>query len=260
MKRFCRDLKRYFKYAVYSAKAELKSEVANSYLNWIWWVLEPICLMLVYVFVFQFILKQKQPHFSNFVYIGLTAWTFFNKNVTASVKLVHSNKSIVSKVYIPKFILILSKMFVNGFKMLISFGIVILLMIAGRVTVTWHVIEIVPLVLLLWVFTYALSTVLLHLGVFIEDMQYVVTIVLRLLFYLTGIFFDISTKVEAPISIILGKLNPMAYIISQMRNCLIYETGTDWRFYAVWFVISIIISMIGTRIIYKNENSYVKVI
>ena len=51
MKRFWKDLKSHYRYAIYSAKSELKSEVANSYLNWIWWVLEPFCFMLIYAII-----------------------------------------------------------------------------------------------------------------------------------------------------------------------------------------------------------------
>ena len=36
MKRFINDMEKYYRYAVYSAKAELKAEVAGSYLNWIY--------------------------------------------------------------------------------------------------------------------------------------------------------------------------------------------------------------------------------
>ena len=41
MKRFKSDFKKYFAYAKFSAKSDLKSEVASSYLNWLWWVLAP---------------------------------------------------------------------------------------------------------------------------------------------------------------------------------------------------------------------------
>ena len=34
-KRFRDDMKKYWKYAIYSSKAQLKAEVANSYLNWL---------------------------------------------------------------------------------------------------------------------------------------------------------------------------------------------------------------------------------
>ena len=47
-KRFRDDMKKYWKYAVYSSKAQLKSEIANSYLNWLWWILDPLCFMLMY--------------------------------------------------------------------------------------------------------------------------------------------------------------------------------------------------------------------
>ena len=47
--RFKDDLKKYWKYAIYSSNAQLKSEIANSYLNWLWWILDPLCFMLIYV-------------------------------------------------------------------------------------------------------------------------------------------------------------------------------------------------------------------
>ena len=36
MLKFLKNIKKYYKYAIRSAKAELKSEVADSYLNWLW--------------------------------------------------------------------------------------------------------------------------------------------------------------------------------------------------------------------------------
>ena len=54
-KQFFADIKRYKSYMICAAKSELKTEVADSYLNWIWWVLEPFCLMLVYTFIFGII-------------------------------------------------------------------------------------------------------------------------------------------------------------------------------------------------------------
>ena len=118
-KKFKDDLKKYWKYAMFSAKAQLKSEVANSYLNWLWWILDPLCFMVIYVFMFGYVFKSKQEYFAIFIFIGITMWDFFNRNLMQSVKLVKNNKSIVSKVYLPKFILLLIKNFVNGFFVLL---------------------------------------------------------------------------------------------------------------------------------------------
>ena len=262
--RFFRDTAKYFHYAVYSAKAELKSEVANSYLNWIWWVLEPICTMVVYMLVFgsDIIFKgMREDYYGAFLFVGLAAWGFFNKNLVNSVKLVQSNKSIISKVYLPKTILIQSKILVNGFKFLINLGVVVILMIYYRVPLTWHLFEIIPLMLLLTVVTYACMAILLHVGVFIEDMSYVISILLKLLFYLTGIFYNIETKVtKEPLHTILGVLNPMGFVIVQMRRCVLNGCGIDWTVYFLWLLIAVLISAVANRVIYRYENGYIKVI
>ena len=61
-------MKKYWKYAVYSSKAQLKSEIANSYLNWLWWVLDPLCFMLIYVFMFGYVFKSKEQYFDFCLY------------------------------------------------------------------------------------------------------------------------------------------------------------------------------------------------
>mgnify|MGYP000738924884 CR=1 FL=1 len=109
MSRFLKDTKKYYKYAIYSAKSKLQSEVASSYLNWLWWVLDPICFMLIYTLIFGVVFNAKEQYFTVFIFIGLTMWDFFNKSLLQSVKVIKANKPIVSKVYIPKFILLFVK-------------------------------------------------------------------------------------------------------------------------------------------------------
>ena len=114
-------IKRYNPYSVYAAKSELKGEVSSSYLTWIWWILDPVLFMLVYVFITVVVFRSSGEYLPVVVIIGLTVWNFFNKNVSISVRIVNTFKGIVSKIYIPKYMLILEKMYVNFFKMLISF-------------------------------------------------------------------------------------------------------------------------------------------
>lgn len=263
IKRFIADMKKYFSYAKYSAKAELKAEVAGSYLNWIWWVLEPFCLMLIYTFIFGYIFNAREQYFTAFIYIGLTVWTFFNQNLKNSVKMVKKNKPIVSKVYIPKFILVESKMLVNAFKMLISFGIIVMLMIIYRIPLTVNLIYILPILLCLGLITFGIMSILMNFGVYVEDLLNVVNIALKLIFYLTGIMFSIETRIGAKhpeLAMLLGKFNPIAFIITSLRKSMIYDERPDLIVLAVWLALGVIMSAIGVRIIYKNENSYVKVI
>ncbi len=259
MKKFINNLKRYYKYAIYSAKADLKAEVAGSYLNWLWWVLDPLCFMLIYMFIAQVVFRSKVAYFPVFVFVGLTAWDYFNKNVTASVKIVKNNRAIVSKIYIPKYILILQKSFVLLFKMFISWILVVILMFIFKVPISLNVFWFIPIMVTLYLITFGICTILMHFGIFIEDLANIVQILLKLTFYLTGIFYQIS-RIPKPYSSILLKLNPIAFIIDSFRKTLIYQTHPAYFYLGFWFVVGVLLTTIGISIIHKYENSYAKVI
>ena len=257
--RFINDIKKYFSYSIVSAKAQLRTEVAGSYLNWIWWILDPLCFMLIYSFIFGYVFKAKEPYFPVFIFIGLSMWDFFNKTIKQSVKLVKNNKAIVSKVYMPKFILIFTKMWVNAFKMLVSFAIVAILMVFYQVPITWNVLFFIPVLITLMLFTFGCATFLMHYGVYVSDLANVVDIALRFIFYLTGIFYNVASRIPQ-YGELLNNVNPVAFLLTSMRKCLMYETTPNVALLGIWFVISLLLSVFGVRKIYRNENSYVKVI
>ncbi len=261
MKRFINDVVKYYNYMVRAAKSALKTEVANSYLNWIWWILDPLFTMLIYYVIFGVIFNGKEKYFVLFLFTGLTMWNFFNKNVVQSVNMIKRNKSIVAKVYIPKYILLISNMMINGFKMMISWAIVVLMMIFYRVEISWYILYFIPIMIILVIFTFGFSVHLLHFGVFVEDLNNVVNIAFRLLFYMTGIMYNIETRIHNPIICrILIYGNPVALLITDMRKVLLYQSAPSVKGMLLWTVIALILSALGVRQIYRNENTYVKVI
>ena len=150
-------------------------------------------------------------------------------------------------------------MFVNFFKLLVSLLIVAGLMAFYKVPLSITMIEMIPLLVVLFLFTFGVCVILSHFGVFVEDLANVVNILLKLVFYFSGIFYSISKRVPAPYGRWLAKGNPTAFIIEEARKVLLYGKNMNVKFLAIWFVISIILCVIGVRIIYKNENNYVKV-
>ncbi len=263
MKRFFNDVRKFFTYTVYSAKSDLKSEVAGSFLGVLWWFLDPLLYMLVYSFVAVYVFGSRMDYFPVFVFIGLNCWTFFSKTVKFGVQLIQKKKSIVTKVYIPKFVFVLEMSFVFGFKMLVSFLLTVVFMIFYQVPISWKVLWVIPLWMLLFIITFACTTITTHFGVFVEDLLNVLTVALQLGFYISGIFYSIEEKIM-PKSEIIAKIlihcNPIALIMTDMRNVLLYDTAPHYLSLAIWTVIGITLSAIGIKIIYKYENSYVKVI
>lgn len=260
IKLFFKNIKKYNKYAVRSAKAELKSEVSDSYLNWLWWIIEPICFMLIYTFVFGVIFKNKMPHFASFVFIGLTAWEFFNRMITGSVQLISRNRGLVTKVYIPKYILLLSKSYTYAFKMLISLIITFGLMFCQGVTLSLKVFNIIPILIILYIFCFGVGMILMHYGVLLNDLANLTRIGLRMIFYLSGVFYNIRARLDGALGFILLRANPIAFFMDELRKALLEAKSPSFEGLLFWLVVGIILNIIGIHIIHKNENSYAKVI
>ena len=67
-------------------------------------------------------------------------------------------------------------------------------------------------------------------------------------------------RLPAPYNAYIGKGNPIAFLLTSMRECVLYGTAPNQKLLLAWFLIGLLISILGIRKIYKNENSYVKVI
>lgn len=257
---FFKNIKKYYKYAIRSAKAELKSEVADSYLNWLWWIIEPLCFMLIYAFIFGYVFKAREEYFAAFIFIGLTAWDFFSRMLKGSVKLISKNRDLVIKVYIPKYILLLSKSFTYLFKLFISLGIAFILMLVTKVPLTLNILYVIPILLVLYVFSFGIGMIIMHYGVFFDDLANLINIFLRMLLYFSGVFYNISTRLSGNLAYYLLRGNPVAFIMNELRKVMLYGINPSFQGLAFWFAIGCILCIIGINIIHKNENSYAKVI
>lgn len=255
---FIKNIIKYKNYMLTSAKANLKAEVAGSYLNWLWWVLEPLGMMVMYAVIFGWLFKNSIAYFPVFIFAGNLIWGFFNTVASASVSLIKTNEMLVSKVYLPKYILLIEKMLVEGFKLLISFGLTVALMIIFRVPFTLNILWIIPTLMVLVVNVFGFSMILLNWGVYIEDLGYAMRIVMMVWMYFSGIFYDIRTMIPSPYSEILLAFNGPAFFIDSFRNTLLNSAVPNLFKLLVWLVEGLVLSVVGVAVVNRHENDYVK--
>ena len=258
--RIFRELKQYWGFAVYSAKCDLKAEVANSYLNWLWWILEPFCTMIIYALVFGVAFKTDVAYFPIFILIGIMMWDFFNRLVMTSVEMIRGNQHIISRVYMPKYILVLQRMLVLAFKMMINLGIIIIMLIFFRVPVGINVLFVIPILFVYFIFCFGCSLIIMHFGVYVSDLTNALGIILNFVYFLTGIFYNVQESFPAPHGYLLQRMNPVAHLLFCIRKSLLYNETPSCIMLTIWLVISIALSVIGLKLIYKNENDYVKMV
>lgn len=260
IKRFWGDIARYWQYMTFAASADLRAEVANSYLNRLWWLLEPLFNMLVYVVVFGRIMGNSVENYATFVFSSLLMWTFFNKTITYSVQCVRNNRDIVTKVYVPKHVLLISNMFLNMYKLLFSLIVLVPMLLIFKVNVGFCAFWLLSAYLLMILLSFGAGMILLHFGVYVDDLAYAVNILLQMTMFLSGIFYDVITSLPKPLNTMMLTLNPVSLFVDTMRNALLGNYVSNIPLLTIWIVLSIELCYIGVHIVYKNENGYVKMV
>ena len=216
--------------------------------------------MLIYAFIFGVVFDGREPYFTAFIFVGLTAWTFFNKCVQASVRMVKNNKSIIDKVYMPKYVLAYTRMGVDAFKMLISFVIVACMMVVYRVDLTWNIPPGNSAGIPVDGYYLCCDDGLHASGGFCgrheQHSEYTSSSpVLCHRYLLFGQY-----KAPGTLRGVGLKAESGCLYSDGLRKCLLYGQTPDMRIFALWLVAGILVAAIGVKIIYRYENGYAKVV
>jgi ABC-2 type transport system permease protein len=167
-------------------RRELKARYKDSSLGFIWSLMRPLTLLLIYVVALgQFLGASRSiPEFAIFVYTGLTAWTLFNEIVLAGTGSIVANSGLIKKVYLPREVFPLS---VVG-SALFNFAIQMAILLAATAAVRqfplggrWVYFVLSFLVIL--VYATALALVLSAVNVYLRDVQYLVEMILMIIFW-----------------------------------------------------------------------------
>ncbi len=190
-----------------------------------WAVVEPLAMMVILWIVFTYLRAGQDTGvpFSLFLLTGIIAYDFFNKGINASVKSLKTYSFLIQKVNFRIAIIPIVKIICELFIHLIVLAIVVVIMLFIGQPVTWYWLQ---------VFYYMMAAVVLLIGVswatssialFFPDIQYIVTIVMRLAFFFTPIFWNPENIPEKYIAII--RLNPLYYLVTGYRDSLLFGTG-----------------------------------
>lgn len=260
MNTFFRNLYRYKDYAAYSAIASLRAEVNGSFLNWLWWILDPFLFMMVYSFVSVIVFGRSEPHFIPFVFVGYGMWQFINRSISASVKLVRGNKSVLSRIYLPKYILLFSKLFKHMIQFMITLGLSLCISVIDHVDFSWRIVYVPLVIFVAVIFVFGVSCITLHCGVYAQDLSNVITVLLKLVFYLSGVFYSVPKRLPAPYGDIMLMANPAAMLINELRNVILYKTSPNFALLGLWLIVGVGLIAVGVHLIHKHEQNYIKAV
>jgi ABC-2 type transport system permease protein len=172
----------------------LASRYRGSALGFVWTLVNPIMLMLVYTFVFKNIFGQNASGVPFQVYLmtGILAWNFFSTAaIQASVSLV-SGASLVNKSTFPRIVLPASAVLANAVNYLVALPLLLAFILISGVIPTVSMLLLPCVFLLLTVIAIGLGAFLASLMPFFQDLQHLIEVFFTMWFFLTPIVYDIS--------------------------------------------------------------------
>lgn len=223
--RFLTGLRTTFFFAYF----ELKKMSAGSGLGLVWAILEPLLRVSIYVFVFTVILGLRLPGasaepFKYAIYIlqGLVPWLFISSCLSGGLNMVQTYAGFIRQPAFPYRILpnliVITRLPAHIVGMVIVFA----LMIAGGTigNVNWPLLAFVYVLIL--VAARGMATVCGAIVSVIPDFRHIITLILMLSIYLSPILYVPSQM--GPF-IIVGMLNPFAYMLTSFKYALTSDPG-----------------------------------
>jgi lipopolysaccharide transport system permease protein len=213
---------RFWQLVFIKVRFNLRSEAAQSYLSYAWWVLEPLLFMLVFYVVFKILLHRGTEDFVIFLLCGIVPFLWFTKSVSQSGMSITQGKGLISQVYLPKTFFPLVLVGQNSVKQTFVFLLLFSYLVYDGYSPTVRWLWLMPIVLTQFTLIIATSLVVAFLVSFARDVKYLVDAGLRLMLFASGIFYS-YTDVLIPKHRDLFLMNPMANLIVNYRKVLLED-------------------------------------
>ena len=259
----------------YLVRADLKKRGADTLLGNLWWVIDPLLQMLVYVILVSVIFARSQPDYPLFIFAAILPWKWFSTAVNDATVAVTSQDRLLKQVRFPR--LVLPAAAVTAGVANFAFGLIplaamLLFLYPDRLSLNLAFIPVIAAVQL--VFTLAVGLMVSAINVFYRDVGNLSRHLLRLWFYLSPALYGPATIHNLasgyPTLFRLIELNPFYTLFTAYRN-VIYGAETldggstpplapEWGALAALLVVSLVLLAVATVFFKRLEPSFAKVL
>jgi ABC-2 type transport system permease protein len=238
---------------------DLKVRYAGSFLGYLWTILDPLLMTGVYWFVFTQVFHRNRPGeqpYIVFLILGLLGWQWFSATITDTTKALVSDSQLVRSTNIPREIWVIKSVGSKGVEYLFSLPVLAFFMVLYRKTPS-HFIVLYPLAVITEaVLLIGLGLILASVTVLVRDLQRIIRIVLRVMFYLSPIVYSLRSL--APNLRRIFALNPLTGIIESYRALAFPKDFAGWHVVEASVVISFVLLAVGVVVFNRLESAFLK--
>jgi ABC-2 type transport system permease protein len=210
--------RRFFDLLWLMSVTEFKRVYFGTVLGYLWSLIRPLMLFGVLLFVFTQVFKvgSELENYPVLLLLGIVLFTFFQEATTNGVSSVVGQEAVVRKTQFPRLVIPLATVLTCFFNFCLNLVVVTVFILAWGVDPTWTWLLLPVAVLLLFVFTAAVSMALSVLFVRFRDVGIIWVVFSQVLFYATPILYPIEFLKDETLERLL-MVNPLAPIFESVR-------------------------------------------
>lgn len=232
-------------------KRDFKKKYKRTVLGMAWSVLSPLMTLLVMRLVFTQFFGRTTPHYTTYLFCGNLVYSFFSESTNQGMSALMSNSGIFTKVNVPKYLFLLSK----NVQCLINFGLSLCVFFIfcyiDKISFTWKFILLIYAICCQVVFNIGVGLVLSALFVFFRDIQYLWSVFMQILMYVSAIFYTVDTYSYAVQRAFLA--NPIYLYIRYFRLIVIDASIPSMKYHVLMAAYALFVFAFGAWM-YKKYN------
>ena len=234
---------------------DFKIKYKASMLGVLWSFLNPLLMTFVYMFVFSTLFRSSIENFVVYLMSGIILYNFFSESTNLGMQSIVGNAGLITKVYMPKYILPISKVISASINLIISL-IPLMIMMALTGVQFGKSLLLIPVVLFfLILFCVGVSLILSAVMVYFRDIQFIWGIFLTVLNFLSPIFYPESIIPARFIT--LYHMNPMYQYLFFMRTITLGGISPTPITYLYCAIASLATLGVGLYVFRKCQSQFV---
>lgn len=237
---------------------EVRARYKGSVLGFLWSLLNPLMMLVIYSVVFAVYLRVDIPNYPLFLFAGILPWQWFTSSLQNGTATIVSNGNLIKKVYFPHEILPVVNVMTNLVNYVFSLPVLVLILLISQVAITPNLLYLPLLIVIQFVLTLGIVLILCTANAFFRDVEQLLSPILMAWFYMTPVIYPPSVVPER-FSFLLY-LNPMAPVIAGYQQIFYLGQSPSLKLLAYSGLLGVVLFVIGYAIFYNQKFKFSEVV
>jgi lipopolysaccharide transport system permease protein len=238
--------------------SDLKVKYQSSVLGFAWSLLNPLFMMLVLYFVFMNVFRFEVENLALYILIGIIVWRFLANGTLTAMGSIVGRPGLVTKVYIPRQVLVISSVLSSFISSLLEFMVLIPLLFLLGAGVSLSILFFPIVHIIYFSIVYGLSLFLASIYVYFRDLNQIWDVFLQAGFFLSPIVYPLSIIPSEYLGYYM--LNPITILMELYRDILLYGIMPSLNDLGILIGVGTLITLTGSLCFIRLERRFAEVI